>query len=768
MNKKSLTYFQFKKIASTLDSNATSPEEIANVAGLTDVDYDLLYEYLTKWHAEKNIETTSDIPDENIKEPAETEDFGALNKKSLLALFRSTLESSNDGIIIIDNNGKLIDWNDKFFDIAGIPKDALEEGSEEVGLEYIFNQVKDPQQLMIELGRLEEENSMKGDFGEVEFIDGRTIERYTQPLILDNKNVGRVWCFKDITQEKAQRERVNILTSAIQSATQGIIVLDGDSVVYMNDYFQKTIELPSFDVNHNKILEINNDRLNTIYKKICQQVDSGDPDKLLKDQRQIKLCEDDLNEVNCRWYELSTFKSHYNDEMYTLGIISDISESKKLQDQLTYNAYHDLLTGLANRNKLLKVIREKMLNKQNFSVYFMDLDNFKLINDTLGHHNGDIVLKKIGHKLQEIPGVNHQVARMGGDEFVILIDNIKTKDEHNMYIDKIHDMLSSPIKVKDYEFTINYSLGIASYPLDASTPIDLIKNADSAMYQKKMNGKNGAAFYDATIREDNIRKVTIANKIYKAIENNELSIHYQPIYDLKTNRIASLEALLRWNNQDLGGFVNPEEFIAVTEEIGYIDTITYWVFENGISQLKRWHAKGYDKLRLTLNLSGALLYNPKMIANINTIIKSANIDPGYITVELTENVFVNDGIDIISMLKQMSNMGLKIAMDDFGTGYSSFAYLHRLPIDVIKVDKMFTQSLFEEHSRENTAIVLSIIELGRYAGYDIVAEGVETINQMNFLKEHNCKYGQGYHFSRPVAYADMEKLLYEDSLKNKP
>lgn len=770
MNNKSLTYYQFKQIAQTIGDKIKDPNEFANVSGLTNLDYDLLHEYLTKWHNEKKIETNEQLEHESAvaSDPSNDtqQNFDSLNKKSLMALFRSTLESSNDGLIIIDNNGKLIDWNDKFFEIARIPKDALEAGSEEIGLEYIFNQVKDPQKLMIELGRLEEENSLKGDFGEVEFLDGRTIERYTQPLILDNQNVGRVWCFKDITEEKAQRDRVNILTSAIQSATQGIVVLDDDEIVYMNDYLLKMVELEEEVLTVKiKIQDVNNENLNLIYRKICQQIDHGEPDKLVKIQKQFQLYVSDGN--NSRWFELSTFKSEYNEKIYTLGIISDITVSKELQDQLTYNAYHDLLTGLANRNKIISVLREKMLRQDQFSICFMDLDNFKIINDSLGHHNGDILLKKIGQKLKSLQGVTHPVGRLGGDEFILIVDGLKSEEEHHKFFKQVQDLFSHPINVKDYEFTVNFSMGVASYPADAATPLDLLKNADAAMYQKKVNGKNGIAFYDAKIRSKNMRKVTIANKIYKAIENEELSLNYQPIYDLKTGGISSFEALIRWNNEDLGGFVNPEEFIAVTEEIGYIDSITYWVFENGLQQLKRWHSAGYQDLRLTLNLSGALLYNPKMIDKLNTIIKSSNIKPEFITVELTENVFVNDGIDIITMLNQMSELGLKIAMDDFGTGYSSFAYLHRLPIDVIKIDKMFTQSLFEDGAKENTAIVMSIIELGKFAGYDIVAEGVETINQMQFLQEHNCKFGQGYHFSRPVPSKDADKLLYENSLKFK-
>lgn len=775
MGHKQLTYHQFKQIAKTLGDSVSSAEEIAHVSGLTDMDYDLLYEYLSKWNTEKQVaENQTTIIDpalvsENFTETSsqtsagssiDTHDIAQINnleKKSLMALFRSTLESSNDGIVIIDNNGKLIDWNEKFCEIAQIPKDVLEQASEEVGLEFIFEQVKDPQKLMIELGRLEEENSMKGDFGEVEFLDGRTIERYTQPLILDNKPIGRVWCFKDITEEKEHKNRINILTSAIQSATQGIIILDGDEIVYINDYLKDILGLEKFDIKNNKIINLDNAYLAMLYHKICDQL-AGDVEV-----KQLTITVENKN----RWFELATYVSPYNEKKYTLGIVNDITNSKVLQDQLSYNAYHDVLTGLPNRTSLLEEMKRKIISKENFAVYFIDLDNFKLINDSLGHHIGDILLKKFGQKLQKAMSDDCTVGRIGGDEYVVIAMDVSTQDECEKHIKNIHNLVAHPIKVQDYEFNITLTMGIAMYPNDAATPIDLIKNADSAMYQKKTAGKNGVAFYDSKIKTKNMRKMTIANKVYKAIENNEFSLHYQPIVDLKTQKIVAVETLLRWNNKELGGFVPPDEFIAISEEVGYVDTLTYWVFENSLQQLKRWHLKGYENLRITINLSGVLLYNPGMINSIYKILVSSGVNAEAITIELTENIFINNSSDITKTLEKMKALGLKIAIDDFGTGYSSFAYLQKLPIDVIKIDKMFTQELSNETSKQNKAIVLSIIELAKHAGYDLVAEGVETINQMHYLQEHSCKYGQGYYFSRPIPADDMERLLHENYLNHK-
>lgn len=766
MSGKHLTYHQFKQIASTVGGTLNSPEDVAQVSGLTDMDYDLLRDYLTKWNAENQAQsgagTQLDTNTDAIASTgssSEAPSFGNLEKKSLMALFRSTLESSNDGIIIIDNNGKFIDWNDKFVEIAKIPKEALEEASEEVGLEYIFNKVKDPQKLMMELGELEKENSMKGDFGEVEFLDGRTIERYTQPLILDNKPVGRVWCFKDITAEKEQKNRVNILTSAIQSATQGILILDGDEIVYINDYLKIISGIEDFDLKNNKILNIKSENLARLYKEICDELVGSN------EKNQIKLVDGNNKE---RWFELSTFISEYNQKKYTLGIINDVTKSKVLQEQLSYNAYHDLLTGLANRSGLLSEMKNKIAKQENFAVCYIDLDNFKLINDSLGHHIGDMLLKKFGQKLEKTFGIHGNVGRLGGDEFVIIINNIASHDDMQPHVNSVMKLITSPIDVQDYEFNVTLTMGVAIYPSDASSPLDLLKNSDTAMYLKKSAGKNGVAFYDNKLKNKNIRKMTIANKIHRAIENEELSLHYQPICDLSTQTISSVETLLRWNNKDLGGFVPPDEFIAITEEIGYIDTLTNWVFENALQQLNRWHHNGYDKLRVTINLSGALLYNPGMINNIYNILLNSNINAESVTVELTENVFINGSGDISKMLNKMKDLGLKIAIDDFGTGYSSYAYLQNLPIDVIKIDKMFTQALMDDIvAKQTIAIVLSIVELGKHAGYDIVAEGVETIKQMNFLRDHGCKYGQGYYFSKPVAGIDMERLLREDSLKIK-
>lgn len=784
MGSKNLTYYQFKKIANSLGDNVNDPDKVKQASGITDLDYDLLHEYLTKWNQEhkelqSNIKKSNTLTTKTKNKPQlinNTDNTDNLDSTAVMALFRSTLESSNDGLIIIDNNGKLIDWNDKFFEIAKIPKDALEEGSEEVGLGYIFEQVKDPEKLIFELAEIEQENSFKGDFGEVEFKDGRTIERYTQPLIVNNKPVGRVWTFKDITEEKAARERINILTSAIQSATQGIIILQKNNLVYINDYLQKILDIKNFDPSskENNINKFKNTKLDFLHDKmlICKEAKKG----TVNNQFSIK---DDVNNTE-RWFDLDIFESEYNNVVYNLGIVSEITESKELQDQLTYNAYHDLLTGLENRTSLIKAMRTMISQKQHFVIGYFDIDNFKLINDSLGHHIGDKVIQAIG-KLINNHIKNHGIIyRLGGDEFVVLLNNVDNLEQANRYFKEILNIFTNPIKVSEYEFNITFTIGISLYPDDAATPTDLLKNADLAMYQKKAKGKNGIGYYDNEIKEKNLRKITISNQIRKAIDHEELSLNYQPILELKTQKIVSVEALLRWNNEALGGFVPPDGFIGVCEEIGYIDTITYWVFENAVNQLKRWHASGYNNLNMTLNLSGALLYNSNITNNLYKIIKSSGILPNKITIELTEGLFININSDIMNILYKFKELGLKIAIDDFGTGYSSYAYLQKLPIDTIKIDKMFTQALVDSTTNldpktkkednykgfiQNRAIVLSVIELAKHAGYDIVAEGVETINQMNFLNEHKCKYGQGYYFSRPLKSDDLERLLYENNMK---
>lgn len=651
---KSLTYFQFKKIANNLGGEIDNPARVAEESGITDWDYDLLHEYLLKWRAEQEaIKKLSPKMPQNNATRVSLENT-TLENTSLMGLFRATLESSKDGIVIVDNDGKLVDWNEKFVEVADIPQEGLEKGLEQVGLDYVFNNVKDPEKLIFELAEIEENNSYKGDYGIVEYKNGRIMERYTQPLLVNGEAVGRVWSFKDITKEK------------------------------------------------------------------------------------------------------------------------------ELQNQLTFNAYHDLLTGLANRTGLLQKMEEKIANKDKFAVCYIDLDNFKLINDSLGHHVGDIMIKNVGTILAEIFNEASVVSRIGGDEYVVVLDNIENQEEALDAVTVIKKLTSKPVNVGDYEFNITLTMGISFYPHDAATPLDLLKNADSAMYKKKAKGKNGIGFYDSDMKTKTMRKVQIANKIHKAIENNELSLNYQPILDLKTQKIASFEALIRWNNEELGGFVPPDEFIAVTEEVGFIDSLTYWVFQKGLEQLKQWHIAGYAGLRITLNLSGILLYNPSIVKKIHNIILESGVAPEMITIELTENVFINYSESINKSLNNFKDIGLKIAIDDFGTGYSSYSYLQQLPIDVIKIDKMFTQALVsvadpdkidnEKDFRSYTqskAIVLSIIELGKHAHYDIVAEGVETINQMNFLKEHNCTYGQGYYFSRPIPVKDVDIMLYENSLSAK-
>jgi diguanylate cyclase (GGDEF)-like protein/PAS domain S-box-containing protein len=759
MSTKQLTYHQFKNIAETFGDQEIDPQEVANMSGITDMDYEVLNEYLLKWKAEK--EKSKDKISKMLQ--GSSKGIETNEQRSLMALLRSTLESAKDGLLIVDENGKMVEWNDKFVEISRMPKEALETGLEGIGLDFMFTQLKHPERLIQDLMEIEKNNSLKGDAGEIEMLDGRVIERYTQPLLIDNKVCGRIWCFKDITQEKEGQKKINILTGAIQSCTQGIMILDGDSIVYTNEFLRNIMNAPDLQTVQNiqEHAKNNPGPFSIIWSAIEEGLAKGAKSSTISFSVKEK---EGIEKV--RWFEMSLFKSSYEEKNYNMCILNDITQSKSLQDELSYNAFHDILTGMPNRNCLVSEIKRKITAHQEFSVVFFDLDNFKMINDSLGHHIGDVLLKKLGARMSKMFEKEGLVGRLGGDEFLLVTQGVIKETDMDL-MNSFVSQLCAPIKVRDYEFNLTFSVGISTFPEDGETPIELIKNADSAMYQKKNSGKNGIKFYDKKIKTKNMRKMAIANKIYKAIDNQELTLHYQPVYDLQAKRIASVEALLRWNNDALGGNVPPDEFIAVTEEIGFIDNITNWVFENALHQVRRWHDDVGPDLKLAMNLSGALLYNPKIIDNLHSIIASSNVASDKIVVEVTEGIFVNDSEAVSQALFKLRDLGLKIAIDDFGTGYSSLSYLQNLPIDIIKIDKTFTQRLAADAKVQSKAIILSVLSLGRHAGYDIVAEGVETLNQMQFLTEHHCQYGQGFFFSKPLPVRDIERLLHEDSLKSK-
>jgi diguanylate cyclase (GGDEF)-like protein/PAS domain S-box-containing protein len=428
-------------------------------------------------------------------------------------------------------------------------------------------------------------------------------------------------------------------------------------------------------------------------------------------------------------------------------------------ERIDFLSSHDELTGLANKRlfdekvdiaiKLYKNTYGKLLG-----VMYFDLDRFKLINDYLGHNIGDQLLKIIAQRIQNCVRKNDIAARQGNDEFTILIDNV-TKHEVDIIAQRLAEKIAEPILIEGQEVFLTPSIGISLYPDDGKNANDLIRKADMAMYHAKKEGRNSIQFYNANLEKNNSNRIELENDLRKAIEKNEFILHYQPIIDLSTNKINGVEALIRWKHPGRG-IVPPDQFIPIAEETGMIIPIGEIVLRKACSQLKKWHESKLLLPSISVNISIRQFFEPNLVSMIAQIIKETNIDPHCLTIEITESMTMDvEKTSII--LNDLKNLGVNISIDDFGTGYSSLSYLKKFPIDYLKIDRSFISDIAKSKDDEN--IATTILLMADNLGLNVIAEGVETSEQLGILRQHHCNEAQGFLFSKPLAEDDLKQFL---------
>ena len=454
------------------------------------------------------------------------------------------------------------------------------------------------------------------------------------------------------------------------------------------------------------------------------------------------------------------------------GSLTDITERKRAEEKLEYDALHDALTGLPNRKKLVERLESSLQKVQrvkgyNFAVLFVDLDRFKVINDSLGHRAGDDILLKIAGRLKELIRPNDMVARLGGDEFVVLIEDVKDKELAHRIADRILNELQKPSQVEGKELYVSASIGIAFSSDEYNSPDDLVRDADLAMYRAKVKGKGRYELFDAKLHSGAVSMLQLEIDLRRAIEQKEFVLHYQPIYSLNSEKIVGFESLIRWNHSERG-MIPPNEFIPVAEETGLILPIGQWVLRESCRQMWEWQEKypSAKSLVINVNLSARQLEKKDLVEEIAEILDETGLSPHCLKLEITESVIMSNAEQAIETVRQLRRMGVRVSIDDFGTGYSSLSYLHRFPIDTLKVDRSFVSRIGNED--EHSEIIKSIIALAFNLGMDVVAEGVENAEQLNFLRDINCSYGQGYHYSRPVNSSSATEMIKEMQLNDFP
>jgi len=448
------------------------------------------------------------------------------------------------------------------------------------------------------------------------------------------------------------------------------------------------------------------------------------------------------------------------------AVITDITEHKEAEEKIEYMAYHDELTGLPNRNLFYRSLKQELKKAKNhqkkLALLFIDLDRFKGINDTLGHLIGDQLLQDVAKRLQKCVQDNGIVCRIGGDEFTIVLPSNEREDSERL-AQKIIRILEKSFSIQGNELFITPSIGISLFPTHGEMEEELIKKADMAMYHAKARGKNNYYVYTVDLDETNSRKMKLENALRKAIDNNELSLHYQPKVELASEMIVGTEALIRWNNPTLGN-ISPVEFIPLAEETGMIHQIGEWVLQTACEHQKEWQKKGVPSIPVSVNVSAGQL-RKDFIEKVDQIIKETRVDPRILEFEITESVMqnMNETSKILQGLKQL---GVNLSIDDFGTGYSSLSYLKNLPVDCVKIDKSFIDDILE--TSNGGVMVKTIIDMGRNLNFTVCAEGIETEQQKKYLKQHNCTLGQGYLFSPPLPAERIVPLLEEKGVLQLP
>jgi len=389
---------------------------------------------------------------------------------------------------------------------------------------------------------------------------------------------------------------------------------------------------------------------------------------------------------------------------------------------------------------------------------FLDLDRFKIINDTLGHPMGDRLLKGVAQRLRSCLREGDTVARLGGDEFMVVLPAIAHAEDAARVGQRILDALSVPFNFEGHELHIGVSIGIALYPNDGKSAEALLKNADIAMYRAKEQGRNNYQFYTPALNDMAFERLTLENSLRRALERREFVVHYQPQVSLNTGQIVGMEALVRWRHPELG-LVAPMKFIPVAEETGLIVPIGEWVLQMACAQNKAWQEAGFPPLRVTVNLSARFFRRKDLMETVARILKETGLDPDYLELELTEGTTMENAEATIRTLHELKEMGVHLSIDDFGTGYSSLSYLKRFPLATLKIDRLFVQDITT--SSDGAVITLAIIAMAHSLGLKVIAEGVETEEQLAFLRAHRCDEMQGYLFSRPIPAEAFTQLLRE-------
>ncbi|MET0556926.1 MAG: EAL domain-containing protein [Vicinamibacteria bacterium] len=800
------------------------------------------------------------------------------------ALLATQQEASLDAILMVDAAGRIRSFNQRFVDLWGIAREAVQEGDDEAVLRSVVDQVEDPQAFLGEVQRLYGQPEEKSHH-ELEMLDGRTIERYSSPVVGPDRSFsGRIWFFRDVTDRKRSQERLRESEARFRQMAETVGEVfwmssdTGARLLYVSPAFEaiwgRTCEelyadpglwLQAIDPAHVRAVVTAlealaegtpydveyrivrpdgaerwiHDRGYPMYddagKVVLTSGVASDVTKRKQDEDAMRLsalafesigdgvmvtdAEQRIVSVNhaftaitgyeesevvghsprflqsgrhdaafyaAMWREIRAV-GHWRGEVWDrrrsgeiypellsisavrdaagaithyVGVSTEISSLKEYEARLHHQAHHDALTGLPNRvlfqQRFDEALARARRHQQMLAVVLLDLDHFKTINDSLGHAAGDLLLEAVASRLGERVRATDTVARLGGDEFALLLDDTKEPQAAAVVGRALLEALAAPFELAGHQLYVTASLGVSCYPQDGADAESLLKNADTAMYRAKGEGRNNCQFFSQEMNARALETLVLGNSLRLALSRDELFLHYQPQYGLASGRTTGVEALVRWRHPE-HGLVPPSRFVPLAEESGLIEPIGEWVLRTACRQMRAWRDAGLPVQRVAVNLSARQFRHPDLLHRVADVLAESGLDAHHLELEVTESMVMEHPEDATGVLGQLKAMGITIAVDDFGTGYSSLSYLKRLPIDILKIDQSFVRGVPQD--TDDAAIIRAIIAMAKSLKLRLIAEGIENPDQRAFLEREGCEEGQGYFFSRPAPAEEIERLL---------
>lgn len=587
--------------------------------------------------------------------------------------------------------------------------------------------------------------------------------------VVVNRHTVQLLMLTDMTEQIESNRKLRLLKRSIESTSNGICIADATKtdlpLIYVNPAFERITGYSAEESLGRNCRFLQGDVEDDANRPAVIEIRKG-----IAERRDISVVLRNFRKDGTPfWNDL--FMAPIIDDQGTIthyiGVQNDISEKKSVENELAYNASHDVLTGLPNRtlleDRLTQGCQFALRYGRHVALLFINLDGFKLINDSLGHRTGDKLLVQVAQRLKSLVRCGDTVARIGGDEFIVVLPDLSQKDDAIIVVENILRDIATPYAIDDNPLHITASVGIATVDGDLENPMELLQQADLAMYRAKQLGRNTYQWYSTKLNADANYRVALRNDLQNAIEHDGLTLHYQPLIDARSGKIKAVEALVRWQHAERG-LIPPDDFIPLAEETGQIVALGRWVLENACRDIVRLQAQGFPHCGISVNVSPIQLRKVDFVEEVCEALKATGLSPEYLELEIVESAVLHDTDMVIQTLKDLRKLGVKIAIDDFGTGFSSLSYIKLLPANKIKIDRSFIKDVIKD--RNDAAITQGVISMAHHLSLEVVAEGVETEAHAAFLRKHRCDLLQGYAFSRPLPFDELiTYMLTQDTVR---